>query len=65
MYAAGKLELTMSEHSPINDFDLAAITNAVTTYQSAGLTAVYDATHRDRGLVMLTFTNPVRGDGFW
>jgi len=53
----------MLEHAAINEFDLAAVTNAVTTYQSAGLTAVYDASNRSDGIVMLTFSNPIRRDG--
>lgn len=53
----------MVKHLSFTEFDMAAVTNTVNRYKSAGLNANYNLDQRDRGIVAIAFENPVHRDG--
>lgn len=53
----------MPEHAPINEYDMALVTNCVTRYKAAGLESNYDVEDRQKGIVRIIMENPVRRDG--
>jgi hypothetical protein len=53
----------MTKHLAINDFDMAAVTEAVRRYKAAGLSADFDISRQQEGVVTIGFQNPVTRDG--
>jgi len=53
----------MVKHLPFNEFDMCAITNAVSRYKGAGLWADYNVKRKGTGVVSIVLENPVTKDG--
>jgi hypothetical protein len=53
----------MIKHLPFNEFDMSAITNAVSRYKDAGLLADYNIEKKAAGVVSILFENPTTRDG--
>jgi hypothetical protein len=53
----------MIKHLPFNEFDMAAITNAVSRYKDEGLLADYNIEQKAAGVVSILFENPTTRDG--
>jgi hypothetical protein len=56
-YLSGRRE-SMIKHLPFNEFDMCAITNAVSCFKGAGLLADYNMEQKAGGVVSILFENP-------
>jgi hypothetical protein len=53
----------MIKHLPFNEFDMCAITNAVSRFKGEGHLADYNIEQRAAGVVSILFENPTTRDG--